>query len=413
MRRLAVVLIALAAGIGCVRAEEEPLQMTYSTDYLKDAAPRKETLLMRSIAPAIFFTLGSVYTDYQIARSIGHEGTFYVNTPMSQFSDFVQYSPAALFAGTWLAFQIDGRQDWNDTKRIAFTAAVGTLTETAIVNALKYTVQRKRPNGASTISFPSGHSATAFFLATMLHREYGETVSPWFSVAGYAMAAGTGVMRVASNRHWISDVLAGAGIGVFSGEFAWWLTDRVLGPKGYRPDPSEWTEDDCIWSFDFYTQYNFDRLNDDGEYRDGLRPGYTMGVQAERMIGSGLGVTMSCDMTQVRWNGQGDIALPDLRQAPFLKSMHLGLLGDLPIYGSLHSFAELQAGVAFGAGYDYISADYGAIRIEYPTSFDARARLGLSVRTSRSTVISCYAGAWNYSKYGFMLSAGSSVNLTF
>lgn len=413
-KRILVFLACLAVFANARSADEERLQMTIDMDYMKkDTSHKKESLLMHSIAPAFLFTLGSVYSDYQIAGRIGHEGEFYVNTPLSQFSDFVQYSPAALFAGTWLAFQIDGRQDWNDTKRIAFAAAVGTLTETALVNALKYTVQRKRPNGASTISFPSGHSATAFFLATMLHREYGETVSPWFSVAGYALAAGTGYMRVASNRHWVSDVLAGAGIGIFSGEFAWWLTDRVLGPKGLRPAPSDWPEDDFRWSFNFYTQYNFDRLNDSGDFRDGLRPGYTMGVQAERMFSDRLGVTLACDMTQIRWNGQGDIALPDMVDTPLLKSVYVGLVGDFPVYGSVHSFAELQAGAAFGAGYGYSDANHERFQVGYPSSFEARARLGLSIRTSRSSVIRCYAGAWQYAGYGFMFSAGSSVNLTF
>ena len=38
--------------------------------------------------------------------------------------------------------------------------------------------------------------------------------SPWYAVGGYAVATFTGVMRVLNNRHWISDVLSGAGIGI-------------------------------------------------------------------------------------------------------------------------------------------------------------------------------------------------------
>lgn len=70
-----------------------------------------------------------------------------------------------------------------------------------------------RPDGSNNKSFPSGHTATAFMAATMLHKEYGGR-SPWYSIAGYSMATVTGVSRMLNNKHWLSDVLVGAGIGI-------------------------------------------------------------------------------------------------------------------------------------------------------------------------------------------------------
>ncbi len=58
--------------------------------------------------------------------------------------------------------------------------------------------------------------------AELLRREYWD-VSPWIGVAGYTVAAGTGFFRMYNNRHWLTDVLAGAGVGILSVEAAYWL----------------------------------------------------------------------------------------------------------------------------------------------------------------------------------------------
>jgi len=62
---------------------------------------------------------------------------------------------------------------------------------------------------------PSGHTAQAFVSATILDIEYRE-ISPWISVGGYAVATTTAIYQMANNKHWISDVLIGAGKGIFS-----------------------------------------------------------------------------------------------------------------------------------------------------------------------------------------------------
>jgi membrane-associated phospholipid phosphatase len=85
----------------------------------------------------------------------------------------------------------------------------------AIVNSMKYFIHDTRPDGSSDHSMPSGHTAQAFLSATLLDMEYRET-SPWISAAGYLCATATGFLRVTNNRHWASDVLIGAGIGIAS-----------------------------------------------------------------------------------------------------------------------------------------------------------------------------------------------------
>jgi len=60
-------------------------------------------------------------------------------------------------------------------------------------------------------SFPSGHTATAFSLATVVALQYRHTT--WVPVLAYTIAAGVGLSRVTEDRHWMSDVFVGAVIG--------------------------------------------------------------------------------------------------------------------------------------------------------------------------------------------------------
>lgn len=132
--------------------------------------------------------------------------------------DFTQYVPMAATYGLNLC-GVKGRHDYADLTIILGTAyALMGLT----VNTLKSTTKVERPDGSSRNSFPSGHTATAFMGAELLRREYWH-VSPWIGVAGYAIAAGTGFFRMYNNRHWLTDVIAGAGIGILSVQAAYWL----------------------------------------------------------------------------------------------------------------------------------------------------------------------------------------------
>ena len=60
---------------------------------------------------------------------------------------------------------------------------------------VKHSANVTRPDGSNNHSFPSGHTAMAFMAATMLHKEYGTTRSPWYSIGGYTVATATAVSR--------------------------------------------------------------------------------------------------------------------------------------------------------------------------------------------------------------------------
>jgi hypothetical protein len=87
----------------------------------------------------------------------------------------------------------------------------GFLTQTALVQAMKYGFNRQRPYGGSR-SFPSGHTASAFSGASYIHFRYGDK----FAIPVYALAAAVGIARVHGNYHFMDDVVAGASIAVLS-----------------------------------------------------------------------------------------------------------------------------------------------------------------------------------------------------
>lgn len=78
-----------------------------------------------------------------------------------------------------------------------------------------------RPDGGLK-SFPSGHTVTGFMIAHVLNKEF-KNSNPWIAYGGYIVASMVSISRIAMNKHWISDVLAGAGMGILGTELAYLL----------------------------------------------------------------------------------------------------------------------------------------------------------------------------------------------
>lgn len=136
--------------------------------------------------------------------------------------DFSQYAPAAsVYALN--AFGVKGKNNMRDRSVILVTSYAIMATT---VLSLKSIVHEERPDGSSNNSFPSGHTATAFMGAEFLWQEYKDK-SIWYGIAGYAVATGTGLFRIYNNRHWLTDVAAGAGIGIMSTKIAYWINPYI------------------------------------------------------------------------------------------------------------------------------------------------------------------------------------------
>ncbi|NVO83277.1 phosphatase PAP2 family protein [Hymenobacter terrestris] len=108
---------------------------------------------------------------------------------------------------------------------VPFTACFGLAhaLNTGLVSNLKRLSATRRPDSPTDLSsFPSAHTADAFLTATLLHEQFGRG-RPWLSVAGYGVATATGAMRMLNDRHWLTDVVAGASVGFLSAETVWRL----------------------------------------------------------------------------------------------------------------------------------------------------------------------------------------------
>jgi hypothetical protein len=117
------------------------------------------------------------------------------------------------------ALGIKGKNNFKDRSIILGTAS---LIMGSTVNGMKKLTKIERPDGSNKFSFPSGSTATAFMGAEFLYQEY-KDVSIWYGISGYLVATGTGFLRIYNNRHWFTDVVTGAGIGILSTKIAYWI----------------------------------------------------------------------------------------------------------------------------------------------------------------------------------------------
>jgi membrane-associated phospholipid phosphatase len=131
------------------------------------------------------------------------------------FDDYLQYVPHVAMYALNLS-RIKSKHNLRDQTILLANAAILT---SLTVQTTKRIVELPRPNGGNH-SFPSGHTATAFLGAHLLYKEY-KDISPWIGISGYLSAATVGSFRMINRRHWLSDVIAGAGVGILCVEISY------------------------------------------------------------------------------------------------------------------------------------------------------------------------------------------------
>lgn len=149
------------------------------------------------------------------------------SSTMDTFADiFEPFGNGAFTVPALAAFYIFGHFDENDkAKRTALIATESFLITGLYTTVLKVTFGRHRPStGNSAVafdgfttdhkSFPSGHTSTAFAIATVIADEYEET--PYINPISYGVATLTGLSRINDKKHWASDVFFGAALGYFT-----------------------------------------------------------------------------------------------------------------------------------------------------------------------------------------------------
>lgn len=197
-----------------------------------DSKPQLKFKYKQLIIPVVFIGYGLYGLENHNIQLFNTELRAEVKEHIDEkfsIDDISQYTPAAVALGLD-AVGIKGKNRFKDKAIILSTSYV--LMGLA-VNVLKITSSSERPDGTSNNSFPSGHTATAFMGAELLYQEYKDK-SIWYGISGYIVATGTGAFRIYNNRHWLSDVVAGAGIGILSTKAAYWLfptINKLFNPK--------------------------------------------------------------------------------------------------------------------------------------------------------------------------------------
>lgn len=164
------------------------LENALSRCLLRDKQGFSDSKYMRKLVFCLAFMMAALPGMPQMRRAV------------ETSTDIVMFAPAV--AGAVLSFV--------EADNEGLLQLVGsTAASVAAAYALKYTVEKERPDGSDCHSFPSNHTGFAFAGAMYIARRYGwEYALPVYLAGGY-VAWG----RVYARRHDIWDVLAGATIG--------------------------------------------------------------------------------------------------------------------------------------------------------------------------------------------------------
>lgn len=199
--------------------------------YIRDISLKSVAFRRALIAPVLFTVAGISILDadnddnYEIQK----ERNRHIPAFRHRADDYLQHAPIVIVYGlNWLG--VEGKNDFANRTAILIKSEmmVGILTF-----SLKRITAVPRPDTKELTSFPSGHTAQAFATATFMAREYGHK-NIWYSIGAYTVATGVGAMRVMNNRHWMSDVLVGAGIGILSTNLAYLTHQYRWGKKNKR-----------------------------------------------------------------------------------------------------------------------------------------------------------------------------------
>lgn len=217
------------------------LSSSAQSDSLPTGSPYRTPRLSvpRLAIPSAFVGIG-LYTlsdNHTVNRfRVRGEIQDHTNGYRTHVDNYLLYGPTALLAGLTAA-GVKGRSTPFDRAGLWLTA---NAIAGVVTFGLKRTTGYIRPDGSDNLSFPSGHTSFAFAGAGVLDREFGQT-NALIPIAGYAMAGSTGYLRMVNDKHWISDVLVGAGIGLLSAEAAYhvypWVKRKLSRHRNRRVQP--------------------------------------------------------------------------------------------------------------------------------------------------------------------------------
>ena len=209
----------------CTFITETKAQKTDSIYQMKPLHATRKQLYAPSML--IFFGLGANGNGKEdIKNEFVEERNEVIPSFKTCIDNYLQFSPIALTYG----FEVLGIKPKTDVLNRSVILLTSELMMMASVTLLKNVSHTLRPDSSNYVSFPSGHTAQAFAAATLLSEEYGRRYQ-WVPYLSYGLASSVGLLRMANNKHYLSDVLVGAGIGILSTKMAYWAHQYKWGHK--------------------------------------------------------------------------------------------------------------------------------------------------------------------------------------
>jgi membrane-associated phospholipid phosphatase len=192
-----------------------------------------QSKFVKHFSAPILFTGASIYTLNKNVpiNKFSTQQRIQNNYPNfhSQLDDYTLFAPVVLTYGVGF---LNNNYVKNDFLNRSILLVKSGVIMAALVLPTKYLTNIQRPDNSTFDAYPSGHTANAFMMATFMHEEL-KHQSIWYSVGAYSVATSVGVMRMLNNRHWSSDVLLGAAIGIASTKIAY-LTHQFKWGKDSR-----------------------------------------------------------------------------------------------------------------------------------------------------------------------------------
>jgi len=176
------------------------------TDSIPTKNYSKTTFIKKQILPISLIATGTLLNIGSVKNKIQDK---FPNTN-TNIDDYLQFAPMAQM----YLYDMAGFKHKNSVFDQTKYLFISQISSFILTQSMKGITKVHRPSGART-SFPSGHTTSAFVGATVLFHEFKDT-EPFLAYSGYALATATGILRMTNNKHWLPDVLVGAGIGILT-----------------------------------------------------------------------------------------------------------------------------------------------------------------------------------------------------
>jgi membrane-associated phospholipid phosphatase len=181
-----------------------------SIDSISQTKCQDKISLKHFIAPTVLISGGLLIRNTPVNKNLQEDVQRTLGNDFhTEVDNYLQFGGIAqIYGGRYLGFKPK-----NDLLHQTINIAVANAIMGGLVLSMKHLIKEERPDHSNHLSFPSGHTATAFTNASLLFYEYKDS-NIWYASSGFLFATTTGFLRIANNRHYTSDVLAGAGIGL-------------------------------------------------------------------------------------------------------------------------------------------------------------------------------------------------------